>query len=70
MKVYDFINLEKFQTWSGATDTKETIIDNNKQGEFEALIREIYPDGITATNLNDLLWHESDWVYESLGITE
>lgn len=58
----------KFQPWAGATDTYETIIENSCLSAFEAMIEELYPNGIEETALNDLLWFESDWIYESLGI--
>lgn len=71
MKTFnDNLSLVDFDAWSGAIDTKETIINNNKEAEFEALIDELYPEGISETHLNDLLWFESDWIYETLGITE
>jgi len=59
-----------FDAWSGAKDTKETIIDAGKSDEFDALIEELYPDGLSETQLNDILWFESDWIFESLGISE
>ena len=62
--------LADFDAWSGAKDTKETILNNNKGDEFDALIEELYPDGLTETQLNDILWFETDWIYESLGISE
>ena len=62
--------LADFDAWSGAKDTKETILNNNKGDEFDALIEELYPDGLTETQLNDILWFESDWLFESLDIRE
>ena len=62
--------LADFDAWSGAKDTKETILNNNKGDEFDALIEELYPGGLTETQLNDILWFETDWLYESLGISE
>ena len=62
------LTITDFEAWSGAISTKETIIENNKENEFDSLIEELYPDGITDTNLNDLLWHDSDWCLEQLGI--
>jgi len=64
----DDMTLEKFEAWSGAKDTKETIVNNNKETEFEQLVEELYPDGLTETQLNDILWFETDWIYENLGI--
>ena len=34
------------------------------------LIEELHPDGLSETTLNDILWFESDWIFETLGITE
>lgn len=57
-----------FDAWSGAIDTKKTIIDNEKFDEFDDLIDELYPDGLTETQLNDILWFEEDYIFEQLGI--
>ena len=62
--------LEGFDAWSGAKDTKETIIENNKEKQFNYLIEDFYPDGLTDTDLNDILWFESDWLYKQLNIKE
>ena len=70
MKITTETSLVNFNTWSGATETKKTIIENGKSQEFDALIEEIYPEGLTDTQLNDLLWFESEWVFEALGIKE
>lgn len=58
----------KFQPWAGAIDTYETIIENNCLSAFEAMIEELYPDGIEDITLNDLLWFESEFIFENLGI--
>ena len=70
MKTFNETTLQDFNTWSGATETKETILNANKGAEFDNLIEELYPDGINETQLNDILWFESDWVFENLGISE
>ena len=71
MKVInDTQSLRDFEAWSGAKDTKQAILDADKEAEFEALIDELYPDGLTDTHLNDILWFESEWVFESLGMEE
>jgi hypothetical protein len=64
------LTLADFDAWSGAKDTKETILNANKGEEFDNLIEELYPDGLTDTQLNDILWFEPDWLYEQLGISE
>ena len=60
--------LHSFDAWSGAKDTKQTILDNHKGDEFDSLIEELYPDGLSETALNDILWFDPEWIYESLGI--
>jgi gp187 len=64
------VGIEGYKPWSGAISTWNEIEEANKVDELEYLLEELYPEGITDTQLNDLLWFESDWVYESLGITE
>lgn len=62
--------LRNFDAWSGAVDTKDRIISEGKANEFDYLIEELYPDGLTNTQLNDILWFESDWIFEMLDISE
>lgn len=68
--INDCATLRDFNAWSGAKDTKQTILKNGLSDEFDSLIEELYPDGLTDTHLNDLLWFESDWIFEQLGINE
>lgn len=70
MKINSVTSLEDFEAWSGATETKDRIIEEGKAEEFESIINELYPDGINETGLNDLLWFESELIYETLGITD
>ena len=64
------MNLVDFSAWSGAVETKKAIIDAGKADDFDSLIEELYPDGLTETQLNDILWFEEDWIFENLGICE
>lgn len=68
MKISYDLDLERFEAWSGAVDTLNTIIDEGKCDALEWLLEDLYPDGMDETQLNDLLWFESDWLFESLGI--
>lgn len=54
--------------WVGARYTADRLQDEGKGEDFVNLIEEIYPDGIDRTALNDLMWFDSDWIYESLGM--
>ena len=69
MKVYEELNLKDFNAWSGAVGTKERIIKEGKEKEFEELIEELYPEGLSATELNDLLWFD-DSILKYIGIEE
>jgi hypothetical protein len=70
MKVYTEITIAGFEAWAGAKDTKKRIIEAGKEDAFDALIEELYPDGIDETGLNDLLWFDDEWIFEVLGITD
>ena len=63
-------NLRNFEAWSGAIETKNLILDAGLEEEFEILIDELYPEGLTDTELNDILWFDPDWILEALGIKE
>ena len=62
--------LENFEAWSGAVFTKDKIIEADKESEFNSLIEELYPDGLTDVALNDLLRYEHDWIMMELNIHE
>ena len=62
------LDLERFEAWSGAKDTLDRIQREGKCGLLEQILEDIYPDGMTETELNDLLWFDSESVYEWLGI--
>ncbi len=68
MKIMKEISFSQFQPWGDAVDTYTVIIDSGKGDELESLIEDLHPEGISETELNDLLWFESDWLLESLGI--
>ena len=62
------LDLNRFEAWSGAKETLERIQRDGKCAELENVLEELYPDGMTETELNDLLWFDSETVYEWLGI--
>ena len=70
MKIYRELDLTRFEPWSGAVDTYNTIYNADKLDDLEFLLEELYPEGIEETQLNDLLWFDSEWIYECLGISE
>lgn len=68
MKIVYELDLERFEAWSGGEDTLQRIIDEGKCEELEFMLEELYPDGISETQLNDLLRFEDEWIFESLDI--
>lgn len=68
MRIYSELDLNTFEAWSGAVDTLNRIRREGKCEELESALEEIYPEGIDETELNDLLWFDSEAVYEWVGL--
>lgn len=68
MKVITETTLRDFEAWGGAVETKERIIKEGKEEEFEQLIDELCYKCPTATEVNDYLWFDSEEIYRCLGI--
>ena len=66
MKIYKDEELRYFEPWSGAKHTFEVLTAEDLD-YIEDLLKDMYPDGITETEVNDILWFESDWIAEMLG---
>lgn len=66
-----FEDLER-NSWSGAIDTIRTVREAGKEDELMDFLENVFiDDGIpTETQINDLLWFESEWIFEELGIDE
>ena len=61
----------KNNSWSGALDTLKDIEEADKEDELMYLLEEIFTDTTpTETEVNDFLWHDRDYIYESLGLDE
>ena len=61
-------SLNEFEPWSGAVSTWELIVEADKVDALDFMLEDLYPEGISSTELNDLLWFESDWVLDMLSI--
>lgn len=70
MKIITEQSFDRFEAWSGGKDTQDKIIEAGKADQFESIIEDLYPDGMTDTELNDLLWFDSESVFEWLGIED
>jgi len=63
-------SLDEYEPWSGAVSTWDKIVEANKVDQLDFLLTDLYPEGMTMTELNDILWFESDWVLGMLGISD
>ena len=74
--MYVKIEMDDFRTlknnsWSGALDTLKDIEEADREDELMYLLEEIFADTTpTETEVNDFLWFERDYIYESLGLDE
>lgn len=68
MTIKSDISLRNFEAWSGGKSTLDRIVNEGKCDELEDLLEDLYPDGMTDTQLNDLLWFDYDTVFGWLGI--
>lgn len=71
MKIITEQSLANFEFWGGAKNTAQRIWEKKgREGwnDLEEALCEFYPDGIDATELNDLLWFDTETIYEGLGI--
>lgn len=69
MKYYVEESLSNFQWWSGAKDNAAELTEE-QFGRLESILEDCYPDGMTDTQINDLMWFEFDWIKEMLGIED
>ena len=58
----------KLESWGGAIETLKVIEENNKEEDFMSLLEDIFYEGIDETSLNDFIWFDTDYIYESLEI--
>ena len=69
MKIYSEESLRNFDFWSGARSNAEELT-YDQLDELEAILEDMYPEGMSATELNDLMWFEFDTIKEWLGIED
>ena len=67
MKVYCDVNsANDFNFWSGAISTVEYLDDGEIATIFQ-ILEDLYPEGMSDTELNDFFWFEDDCIAEWLG---
>ena len=65
MKITSELNLTGFGFWSGAKDHGFTY---SELEELESHLEDLYPDGMTDTELNDMFWFDEEFLCECLGL--
>ena len=70
MQITYELDLNRFEAWSGAVSTLDRIREEGLCEQLEFILEDLYPDGMTETQLNDMLWFEPEIVFEWLGIEE
>ena len=69
-EINDFYALADM-VWSGAVVTIADIQRANKEDEFMNFLEVVFCDEVpTDTTVNDFIWHERDYIYENIGLTE
>ena len=67
MKIYSEKSLAtNFEFWSGAVQTVNELT-TRELNTIEQTLEELYPDGMSETEVNDLFWFEEDTIAEWLG---
>ena len=59
-----------YTPWAGAVDAYDKIQEADKLDELESLLDEWFDGEATITQINDVLWFESEEVLNALGISE
>jgi hypothetical protein len=70
MKIYKEESIKNFQFWSGAKDTVKYLTDDELDTLESILESDIFPDGASATEINDFFWFEDDYIAELLGYND
>ena len=69
-EINDFYALADM-VWSGAVDTIADIQNANKEDEFMNFLEAVFCDEVpTDTEVNDFIWHDRNYIYENIGLTE
>lgn len=70
MYIKEELELKTFEAWQGGADTLATIKEAGLCEQAEEALGELFPNGATRTEINDVLWFDSDWLLQSLGLAE
>lgn len=63
------MSMHSYKPWSGAVDTYNRLEKCGKIDAFFNMLECLGYEQITETAINDILWFESQWVFETLDIS-
>ena len=66
MLIHKETKLQDFEFWCGAVDRVKELTWE-QLNRIEEVLKEIYPNGIDETQLNDIFWFDEDIIAEWLG---
>tara|TARA_Y100000004_G_C8790184_1_gene358877 strand:- start:414 stop:644 length:231 start_codon:yes stop_codon:yes gene_type:complete len=66
MKIIQHIDLTHFEFWSGAKDLADKLT-YSELSQITDSLEDLYPNGMTETQINDLFWFEEDFICEMIG---
>lgn len=66
MRIYEEKALKDFDFWSGGADRAANLTDEEFDS-VERLFEELYPDGMSDTEINDFFWFDFDTIAQHLG---
>jgi len=66
MELTHDVPLRNFEFWSGAKQ-RASHLTPRQLDHIEFVLEELYPDGITDTQVNDIFWFEEDFIAQCLG---
>jgi len=66
MKITTETTMSNFEFWSSAKHNA-SLLSSNQLDAIESVLNELYPDGMSDTELNDLFWHEFDTLLDWIG---
>ena len=69
MKIYEEKSLRNFDFWSGAKDTVK-YLTADELDTIEAMLEDIYPEGMEDVQINDFFWFDDDTIAEWLGYND
>ena len=67
MRITNDLNINNFKFWSGAKDLTNKLT-YSELNVIQENLEELYPDGLTDTQLNDLFWFDDEFICELIGV--